>query len=201
MNFPKLEIKYSSFVYCFKLSLLQNHVWNVEAMLSKPELYKGSLSGSAQIGFETSNSRASFSSIQVSSYGMYIVKYHVTSVPADYDFYVEHLVTARGQHHVNMPMDETVELKLKFSENYQTVIGSEGNYAAAYLGSWFAHEHQNIEVLTSTVSSGMYFISSREKVDARLDTTVYNNIGDSLGTFLSVKLKKFVLSHILVVCH
>ncbi|XP_052063080.1 fibrocystin-L-like [Mytilus californianus] len=152
----------------------RNHVWNVEAMLSKPELYKGSLSGSTQIRFETSNSRASFSSIQVSSYGMYIVKYHVTSVPSDYDFYVEHLVTARGRHHLTMPMDETVEMKLKFSENYQKIIGSEGNYAAAYLGSWFAHENPDVEVLTSTVSSGsIIWILTLNGTTTSINSTLY----------------------------
>ena len=117
-------------------------------------MYEGSLSGTTQITFDSSNSRASFSALQVTSYGIYVIRYHVTTIPAEYDFYVEHTVIARGQHHITMPMNETAEIKLKLKENYQMVVGGESNYVAAYLGDWFSHLFPDVQVLSSSVSPG-----------------------------------------------
>lgn len=92
----------------------------------------------------------------MSTYGIYIIKYHITSTPPDYDFYVEHSIVVRGQHHRTMPMNQTAEIKLRLTENYQTVVGSDANYITAYLGTWFGHMFPDIEVLSASVLPGKF---------------------------------------------
>lgn len=63
------------------------------------------------------------------------------------------MIRVKGQHHVYM--EETAAVKLKFDGQYSLVIGNEPEYMLdAYLGDKFAHEHSDVEVLSSVASTG-----------------------------------------------
>jgi hypothetical protein len=55
-----------------------------------------------------------------------------------------------------MPMNQTAEIKLRLTENYQKVVGSDANYITAYLGTWFGHMFPDIEVLSASVLPGKF---------------------------------------------
>jgi hypothetical protein len=54
-------------------------------------LYNGTLEGTTSAVFDTVTSQVNFYSLNLTMLGMTVVKFHITSSPADYDFYVEQI--------------------------------------------------------------------------------------------------------------
>lgn len=120
-----------------------------------PSLYNNvTFSGGSQVTFDTVTSRVSFYSITLSQLGMYVIKFHITSSPPDYDFYEEVVVTVKSTEQASMVIEETTSMTVKFDADYNTVVGSDDKYFGAMVGNYYANLYPEILFSSVTVSQG-----------------------------------------------
>jgi hypothetical protein len=119
-------------------------------------LYNGTLEGTTSAVFDTVISQVNFYSLNLTMLGMTVVKFHITSSPADYDFYVEHFVPVKGSQHIGMVPEETSDIVLRIDADYNTVVGLEDKYVSAMFGNWFANNYPDIRFDAVSVSAGKF---------------------------------------------
>ena len=145
----------------FHNNALQGHTWTVTAELGMPELYNGtSLVGITTTTFDTSSGQASFYSLNLTSVGVYVVKFNIVSNPGDYNLTYEELITVKAQSHLNLVVEDTQEVVIKFNDNYDSIVGTAYNkYFSAMMGSALAKTYPDIMLNTIAVTKGIYFYS------------------------------------------
>jgi hypothetical protein len=120
-----------------------------------PDLYNGSLVGITTTTFDTSTAQASFFSLNLTSVGVYVVKFTFASNPADYNFVYEELIPVKAQSHLNMVIDETKDVMVKFNDDYDSIVGTANNkYFAAMMGNTLAVTYPEIILNTISVTKG-----------------------------------------------
>ena len=138
---------------------MQGHTWSANATLGMPELYNGTLDGSLEVTFDPSNSRAAFYSMNITALGAYVIKFHVTSNPPDYDFYVEELFTVKALSHIGMVIEEQKDIVVKFNEDYNSIVGTDNNkYFAAMMGNYLQNVYPDVITSSIAVTAGKYVI-------------------------------------------
>lgn len=120
-----------------------------------PDLYNGSLVGITTTTFDTSTAEASFYSLNLTSVGVYVVKFTIVSNPADYSLTYEELITVKAQSHINLVIEDTKEVVIKFNEDYDSIVGTTYNkYFSAMMGNALAVTYPDIILNTIAVSKG-----------------------------------------------
>lgn len=120
-----------------------------------PDLYNGSLVGITTTTFDTSTAEASFYSLNLTSVGVYVVKFTIVSNPADYSLTYEELITVKAQSHINLVIEDTKEVVVKFNEDYDSIVGTTYNkYFSAMMGNALAVTYPDIILNTIAVSKG-----------------------------------------------
>lgn len=120
-----------------------------------PDLYNGSLVGITTTTFDTNSAEASFYSLNLTSVGVYVVKFTIVSNPADYSLTYEELITVKAQSHINLVIEDTKEVVVKFNEDYDSIVGTTYNkYFSAMMGNALAVTYPDIILNTIAVSKG-----------------------------------------------
>lgn len=120
-----------------------------------PDLYNGSLVGITTTTFDTNSAEASFYSLNLTSVGVYVVKFTIVSNPADYSLTYEELITVKAQSHINLVIEDTKEVVVKFNEDYDSIVGTTYNkYFSAMMGNVLAVTYPDIILNTIAVSKG-----------------------------------------------
>lgn len=126
-----------------------------------PDLYNGSLVGITTTTFDSNTAQASFYSLNLTSVGVYVVKFTVVSNPADYNFTYEELIPVKAQSHINLVIEDTQEVVVKFNEDYDTIVGTTNNkYFAAMMGNSLANTYPEIILNTISVTRGNHSLIS-----------------------------------------
>lgn len=123
--------------------------------MGTPEYYNGSLDGSNQ-KFLGSTSKAKFTDLTLSSFGMAIINFHVTTNPPEYNFTIPHYVNVKQKQHKNIIHNETNEIVLKINGDYNTVVGTDDRYAKAMFGNWFAVMYADLQINSVTLQPGIF---------------------------------------------
>lgn len=119
------------------------------------DLYNGSLVGITTTTFDTNSAEASFYSLNLTSVGVYVVKFTIVSNPADYSLTYEELITVKAQSHINLVIEDTKEVVVKFNEDYDSIVGTTYNkYFSAMMGNALAVTYPDIILNTIAVSKG-----------------------------------------------
>lgn len=120
-----------------------------------PDLYNGSLVGITTTTFDINSAEASFYSLNLTSVGVYVVKFTIVSNPADYSLTYEELITVKAQSHINLVIEDTKEVVVKFNEDYDSIVGTTYNkYFSAMMGNALAVTYPDIILNTIAVSKG-----------------------------------------------
>lgn len=120
-----------------------------------PDLYNGSLVGITTTTFDINSAEASFYSLNLTSVGVYVVKFTIVSNPADYSLTYEELITVKAQSHINLVIEDTKEVVVKFNEDYDSIVGTTYNkYFSAMMGNVLAVTYPDIILNTIAVSKG-----------------------------------------------
>lgn len=122
-----------------------------------PDLYNGSLVGITTTTFDTNTAEASFYSLNLTSVGVYVVKFTIVSNPADYSLMYEELITVKAQSHINLVIEDTKDVVVKFNEDYDSIVGTTKNkYFSAMMGNALAVTYPDIILNTIAVTKGRY---------------------------------------------
>lgn len=122
-----------------------------------PDLYNGSLVGITTTTFDTNTAEASFYSLNLTSVGVYVVKFTIVSNPADYSLTYEELITVKAQSHINLVIEDTKDVVVKFKEDYDSIVGTTKNkYFSAMMGNALAVTYPDIILNTIAVTKGRY---------------------------------------------
>ncbi|KAL3885610.1 hypothetical protein ACJMK2_025660 [Sinanodonta woodiana] len=97
------------------------HTWNVSASLVSGSSY-GTLTGTLTTTFNPSTGKATFSNLNFSAIGPNCVKYHIMSEPAWYDEIYIGVIHVMSPSHVNMVVEETKDIVLKFPQDYNQYL-------------------------------------------------------------------------------
>ncbi|KAJ8320870.1 hypothetical protein KUTeg_002457 [Tegillarca granosa] len=153
----------------------RGHTWTVTAELGMPSLYGNvTFSGGSQVSFDTVTSRSSFYSITLSQLGMYVIKFHITSSPPDYDFYEEVVVTVKSAEQASMFIEESKTMTVKFDADYKTVVESDDKYFGAMVGNYFANLYPEILFSSVSVSPGSILVTLTISGNStNINSTVY----------------------------
>ncbi|KAK3107766.1 hypothetical protein FSP39_021797 [Pinctada imbricata] len=138
----------------------RGHTWTANATLGMPELYNGTLEGSLVVTFDPSSGQAQFYSLNITNLGAYVVKFHITSNPPDYDFTHEELITVKALSHIGLVIEEQKDIVVKFNEDYNTIVGSSNNkYFAAMMGNYLSNMYQDVITSSITVVPGSIIVT------------------------------------------
>ncbi|KAJ8313314.1 hypothetical protein KUTeg_009100 [Tegillarca granosa] len=138
----------------------RGHVWTTTVELGPQSPTDGVVNGTTSSTFDNSTSQTSLS-ISLSSLGTYVVKFRLTTSPAEYDIYTEVLVTIKSQAQVSMVIEDTKTITMKFDGDYNTIVGTGTSYNnfIAWVSNWLMGLYQSVVIGNVKVSPGSIIVT------------------------------------------
>ncbi|KAK3587658.1 hypothetical protein CHS0354_042441 [Potamilus streckersoni] len=147
----------------------RDHTWNVTASSVSESSY-GTLTGTLTTTFNPSTGKATFSNLNFTAIGPNYVKYRIMSEPAGYDEVYIGVIHVMSSSHVNMVVEETSDIVLKFPQDYNQYLSTETARAEFHqlVGQYFANKNPDSRITAISSQAGSIIVT------ITVDGTTYN---------------------------
>ncbi|XP_053388767.1 fibrocystin-L-like isoform X2 [Mercenaria mercenaria] len=102
----------------------REHTWSSEVSLLHSSVY-ANLTGFLNTSFDEETGRVTFYNLTVTGVGWYYLKFRVLSDPPEYNLTLSWRLAIKDPAHVNMTVEESTTIKLKFDEVFEVVLPTE----------------------------------------------------------------------------
>ncbi|KAK3587659.1 hypothetical protein CHS0354_042443 [Potamilus streckersoni] len=145
------------------------HTWNVTASLVSENSY-GTLTGTLSTTFNPSTGKATFSNLNFTAIGPNYIKYHILSEPAWYDEIYIGVIHVMSSSHVNMVVEKTADIILKFPQDYNQYLSTETARSEFHqlVGQYFANKNPDTQITGISSRPGSIVVT------ITVDGTTYN---------------------------
>ncbi|XP_061164553.1 fibrocystin-L-like [Saccostrea echinata] len=123
----------------------RGHSWTVAAEIGMSELYDENIMDPKTTTFDVNSGQASFNDLLFFTSGVYVIRFNITSDPADYNIELQEIVVVRGISQQGITTDTVKEIGLKFDANFDNIVGeSRTKYFSAMVLNWVANNFTTV---------------------------------------------------------
>ncbi|XP_052805044.1 fibrocystin-L-like isoform X2 [Mya arenaria] len=138
----------------------RDHAWSANVSLLGNSLH-GDLQGTTTATFDPITGLASFRDLNITGFGMFYMKFHVTTDPAGFDLTHYHKLVVVNPDHIGLFVDESYDMEVKFDVDFYTVLSTEAlQYEfEAFIITEYANTWSDVKFTVGSIAEGSIVVT------------------------------------------